>query len=464
MQMIGRWFFRSIWALGFVAWLFALSLPAWGEFAESIPNPRQVDQGWVSDTAEVLSPKAETRINQAISELQRQNGAEIAVVTIKALPNDQSAKELAIELFNAWGIGEEDADNGLLFLVAVNNRRVEVETGYGTEAVLNDARVGRILDQQVIPRFRAGEMEAGIVAGTEAFVAVLSHSELHPEPRGPSTGVGIGVVALLAGLGAALLGRHLDRLTNSPLSLAPVGYTRTSSDAVLPKRFHLFAAASGLMALISLMALLLVMVSPAMPTAATLLIVVGLPLAPFILYSAEKKYARRVGRARRLRQLAFCRLCGAQMQSVSPDVLAQYLSPPQLAAQKLGSVSFSAWKCNSCHAQRILSSPGREDQTSDLHLIAYEQPTSYQRCPICHQKAVTTGKTVASPSFLSLLFSPVELHINKRCLACGHEEQDIQLIVSDSDGSSDSHDSGSHGGGGSFGGGSSGGGGAGRNW
>ena len=156
-----------------LACLFLVALPAWSGTVDTIANPRQTNGSWVSDGAGVLQPQTEARLNQLIDQLEARNGSEIAVVTMDAVPKDQTAKTLATALFNRWGIGKADVNNGLLFLVAVDDRRLEVETGYGTETVLPDARVGRILDEQVVPRLRSGEIEAGIVAGTEAFVDVL---------------------------------------------------------------------------------------------------------------------------------------------------------------------------------------------------------------------------------------------------------------------------------------------------
>jgi uncharacterized protein len=70
-------------------------------------------------------------------------------------------KEYATELFNRWGVGKREADNGVLLLVSLGDRRVEIETGYGMEAILPDAVAGEILDTAVVPRFRAGDIPGG---------------------------------------------------------------------------------------------------------------------------------------------------------------------------------------------------------------------------------------------------------------------------------------------------------------
>ncbi|MCP9866606.1 YgcG family protein [Cyanobium sp. Cruz-8H5] len=449
--------------MGLVDWLIIVALPAWGGLVETIPNPRQDNHGWVSDTAEVLSPQSEARINQAIDHLKSQNGAEMAVVTIKALPDDQTAKELATELFNHWGIGEAGRDNGLLFLVAVANRRMEVETGYGAEAVLPDGRVGRILRQKVAPRFRTGDIEGGIVVGSETFVDALSRTAFTPGHKVSSPVDVFWIPVLLTLFGASLLGWcHLFNLSNSPLVLPPVGYTRTNSDPMLPKRFFLLVDATGLMALLSLMGALLLLFR--MSPGAILSIVLVLVMAPGCIPLLERKCARGVANARRMRQLVRCKTCGGQMHPVPSEVVAERLSPPEAAARDLADVAFEAWRCTLCHPHLMLELVDFQERTNDLHLFAYEKPSLYSRCPRCDQKAVMQHISNLADSPLSLGISGVR-RITKHCLACGHEShQDIELVSSRSGDSNGDEFGGGGSSGGDFGGGSSGGGGAGSDW
>ena len=138
----------------------------------NVPNPR-VNSTWVTDMAEMIEPEAETKLNQIISELEATDGTEIAVVTVPDTAGSASPKAFAAELFNTWGIGKEGEDDGVLFLVSKGDRRTEVETGYGVEGMLPDAKVGRILDTLVTPQFKAGNFSLGIVNGTEAIVLLI---------------------------------------------------------------------------------------------------------------------------------------------------------------------------------------------------------------------------------------------------------------------------------------------------
>ena len=136
----------------------------------SIPNPRTRDGTWVTDTAGALRPDTVARLNSKIGEIERTSGVELAVVVIRSL-DGVSVEEAAVKLFESWGIGKKHADNGLLFLWSTGDRRVRVEVGYGLEGALPDGKVGAILDTYVIPRFKAGEFDEGVLAGVEALLA-----------------------------------------------------------------------------------------------------------------------------------------------------------------------------------------------------------------------------------------------------------------------------------------------------
>ena len=140
---------------------------------KDVPNPRQQNGSWVTDMVDMLSPQAETQLNQMISELEKQNGTEIAVVTVPQTKPSPTPKVFTTELFNTWGIGKKGKDNGILFLISKGDRRTEIETGYGIEGILPDAKVGNILRTQVTPQFKKGNFEAGIIAGTKALIQEL---------------------------------------------------------------------------------------------------------------------------------------------------------------------------------------------------------------------------------------------------------------------------------------------------
>lgn len=155
-------------------------------------------KGFVNDFAGVLSPSQLTQLRSITSSLKQKNGSELAVVTVKSVaPLDP--KMYAVKLFNKWGIGEKGKDNGVLLLLAMEERRVEIEVGYGLEGVLTDATCGRILDNYAVPKFKQGKMGEGLVAAAGAIAKVAAGEKINltAESQGSSEG---GLPRLFSGL------------------------------------------------------------------------------------------------------------------------------------------------------------------------------------------------------------------------------------------------------------------------
>jgi uncharacterized protein len=195
---------RSLIALGA---LIALLIAAVGaEPLTSIPNPRTRDGTWVTDLPGVLRADTIARLNAAIGEFERTNGAEMAVVVIRSL-DGLSIEETAVKLFELWKIGKASKDNGLLLLWGTGDRRVRVEVGYGLEGALPDGKVGAILDTYVMPKFRSGEFDEGLLDGVDALLRAARDEPVElPSPRSESYPSGSpGIVSVLLGLLTAIL-------------------------------------------------------------------------------------------------------------------------------------------------------------------------------------------------------------------------------------------------------------------
>ena len=160
------------WTISF-SLLIGTTLPSLALTVEEVPNPRQEDGSWVTDMSDILSNKTEAKLNELILQLEQQNGTEIAVVTVPETTPSATSKEFTTELFNYWGIGKADEDNGVLFLISTADRRVEIETGYGIEAILPDAKVSQIIDTKITPQFKQENYDDGTLAGTQALVETL---------------------------------------------------------------------------------------------------------------------------------------------------------------------------------------------------------------------------------------------------------------------------------------------------
>jgi uncharacterized protein len=228
---------------------------------EQVLNPQQEYGGWVTDMADVLSQETEQALNQKISELESQNGTEIAVVTVPNTSSEATPKAFATRLFNYWGVGKADVDNGVLWLHSLGDRRIEIETGYGVEGILPDAQVGQIIDEVVIPQFREDDFDGGTLAGVEALITVLSGEEFQVPGNRPgnlSNSVsdrladmdnrGDFWLAALVGWGVSALGYGTIRQRlRRPIELDPRGRSRVMGlgDYTLYKGLLVVAAIAG---------------------------------------------------------------------------------------------------------------------------------------------------------------------------------------------------------------------------
>lgn len=144
--------------------LFFLILPIVA--ATHVPRPI----GYVNDFANIISDDYEKDIGQLIADIEKNTTIEIVVVTVDSL-NGNTIENFAVGLFEEWGIGKEKEDNGLLILIAKNDRAYRIEVGYGLEGNLNDAKVGRLARKHFTTNFQAGNFGKGIY---EALIEIES--------------------------------------------------------------------------------------------------------------------------------------------------------------------------------------------------------------------------------------------------------------------------------------------------
>lgn len=129
--------------------------------------------GRVVDQANLLSPPQEAEITARLESLEKQSGRQLVVVTIADLQGYEIA-DYGFRLGDKWGIGTKERDDGALLIVAPNERRVRIEVGYGLEGILTDALSGRIIRNEIVPRFKTDDFPGGIVAGVDALVKILA--------------------------------------------------------------------------------------------------------------------------------------------------------------------------------------------------------------------------------------------------------------------------------------------------
>jgi uncharacterized protein len=155
------------WLFGWLALLAALT----GAPAVAQDYPPRPD-GPVYDGANIISDGEEDLLKARLSDYNRTTGRAIIVATVPSLEGLE-IEPFAQGLAEGWGIGGKDSENGLLFLVAPNERRMRIATARGLDDRMTDIMSGRIIRDVVTPRFKAGDLSGGIVAGVDAIVAQL---------------------------------------------------------------------------------------------------------------------------------------------------------------------------------------------------------------------------------------------------------------------------------------------------
>ena len=132
--------------------------------------------GRVVDDAGILSPQAEAQLTQELANLETQTGRQLVVATLPDLQGYE-IEDYGYQLLRTWGIGSKERNDGAILIVAPSERKVRIEVGYGLEPVLTDALSSLIINQRIIPAFKAGQLEQGVVDGTAAIVQQLSLPE-----------------------------------------------------------------------------------------------------------------------------------------------------------------------------------------------------------------------------------------------------------------------------------------------
>jgi uncharacterized protein len=129
--------------------------------------------GRIVDQAGILSPTAKAALEPRLADLEDKSGIQLVVATVGSLEG-QAIEPYANELFRTWKLGEAERNNGVLLLVAPNERRVRIEVGYGLEGTLTDALSSVIIANAITPRFKAGDFSDGVTRGVDDIITVLT--------------------------------------------------------------------------------------------------------------------------------------------------------------------------------------------------------------------------------------------------------------------------------------------------
>jgi uncharacterized protein len=146
--------------------LFAFSLCA---LADEVIPP--VPAQYFNDFANVVSPATASQLNQTLEDFERQSSEQILVAIFPTMQSDSSIEDYTVRVARAWKVGQKDQNNGAVLFVFIQDHKMFIQVGYGLEGVLPDALCKRIIDEQVAPRFKAGDYDGGLTAGVESIIA-----------------------------------------------------------------------------------------------------------------------------------------------------------------------------------------------------------------------------------------------------------------------------------------------------
>jgi len=385
----------------------------------------------VHDFAGLLPQEEVTRLEALCRDVERQTTAQFAIVTIPDLQGE-TVEDYAQQLFNSWGIGQKNTNNGVLLLVAPKDHRMRIEVGYGLEPLLTDEVCGSIRDAFILPFFKQNQFPEGIAKGADELAKILL--------KNPDKAKGIPESAPIFfknkkddAFGAVSI------LGVAALVLVPIGWWAARRKEYSTTFFIVLATA--------VVAIIAVAIYLTTRLRAPFEIVPWLggasATAAGTLFYNFRKY-------RRYRP-HHCSKCGSRLELLDEKADDEKLSPVQRLEEKLGAVDYDVWYCPACL------------NTDTEQYVGYF--SGFQECPSCHARTFKEGpqRIVVAATTISGGLAEVE----GECVSCNKKRRRTIVLprITESSSSSGSSSSGGGGGGGSsFGGGSSGGGGASGSW
>ncbi len=176
----------------------------------------------VTDLASTLSQDQRAALEQKLAALEARKGSQVAVLLVPTT-QPETVEQYAIRVFDQWKLGRKGVDDGVLLLIAKNDRKLRIEVGRGLEGAIPDAFAKRIIDEEITPRFKQGDFHGGISAGVDRIVKLVDGEPMPPPAKQPARQspspisdwsgealfYGLFALLVLAGLLKSLLGRLL---------------------------------------------------------------------------------------------------------------------------------------------------------------------------------------------------------------------------------------------------------------
>ena len=399
-----------------------------------IENPNIADRRvYVSDPGNLVSPAVKAQVNQELYNLRMNTGAEVVVAVIPSI-GDMPIEDFSVELFTDWGIGKSDKDNGVLILIAPEQRRAWITTGYGVEGVLPDISVKKIVDRSIVANMRNNDLDGAVAASAHDVATVLSDpvaaeelrsSEKEAWQKGPEA-ISSDTILEFAGYVAVVIFLISIVLFISD-SVSSRGKDRYHKAMIWHKHRSIY----------------------------WILAVCSLGMGVITALLAQWRYYRARNKPMK------CPTCGTKMRKLNEEEDNELLNASQDFEEQLKTVDYDVWLCPECGT--VERYPFRAKQLK------------YTECPRCHTVAMCMVRdhtirpaTTRSQGIGERIYE---------CQFCHYQNRKQYAIPKKDDGTAaalaagailGSMGRGGHGGGGGFGGGfgggATGGGGAGGSW
>lgn len=363
-----------------IRYLFILIFALMSEIAtavtpDKVPNVHVARAtSWVSDPDNLLSQQARIQADSMLNRLNNEATTEVTVAIVADL-DGQDIDSFATELFELWGIGKKDRDNGLLLVISRDDRRAALRTGYGMEGVINDGRAGRIIRGDIAPNMKAGNIDQALISAIQSIDQYITDPEaadyLHSDQKN-STDSGDDFKSFLNGwLAISAL------IVSALITWLLITYFSTGKQTD-PQRYGRLDT----MRLPILMAI---------PLTLGLALVAWIPL--WLLMRHVRLHRHN------------CPNCGTRMKRVDEIHDNDYLTPAQDMEEKLNSVDYDVWLCPRCNETDILPYINRK--------------ATYTTCPQCgaRARALVANRILRQPT-TRYEGQGVKIY---RCYNCGKE-------------------------------------------
>lgn len=386
---------------------------------------------FISDPGNLMSPQVKDAVNRQLWELRQSTSVEAAVAIPPSI-GDVPLEDWSEELFTSWGIGKADKDNGVLLVIAPGQRRARIQTGYGVEGPLPDIACKNIINREIVPNMKNGDLDAAVAGAVSMISNALSDPAVAEELRSSQPDNYMGEVKTLS---ADVIWKFAKIVAACAFlfCLALFIYYMFSS-AKKGDNYH-----KAIMWRDSL---------PAFGWASVFSLGTGIPFL-FLAWWRYRSYRTR----KRL-----CSTCGTKMNRLGEKEDNELLSDSQDFEEKLDTIDYDVWECPRCG-------------TVERYAFKKNQQ-KYSECPDCHTVAMClTGTRTLVPATTAHIGKGEKIY---ECKFCHHQKRKPFVIPKKESaapfiaGAAIGAMSGRHGGGGGFGGGfgggSTGGGGASGGW